>query len=333
MTMANSGSGYSETLVKWQVDDIDVEGTLLTPQADNNGCGIVMVAGSGPTDRDWCSPILPGKNGSGKLVAEKLATVGYNVLRYDKRASGSHRMENATKLAGKISMESHREELAGAVDYLRSLDGVRKDHIFSLTNSEGGIHALNYQLSNSGKPFRGLVLTGFPGRPVGRVARQQVERVIGEIEGKNAVLERYDEAVSASFSGKMPDDYDKFPDTIKALIMSLNAPANLPFSKELWYLDPIELLSQMEIPVLVIIGRNDVQVDWKTDGELVSSLASRKNNITFMAPENTDHVLKFQDIPRDKQDPTKSGMGYNSENRKLNDRTVDLVLSWLRKNA
>ncbi len=36
----------------------------------------MMVADSGPTDRGWCSLLLPGKNGSGKLLAETLAGEG-----------------------------------------------------------------------------------------------------------------------------------------------------------------------------------------------------------------------------------------------------------------
>ena len=55
---------------------------------------VVFVAGSGPTDRNWCSPLLPGTNGSGKLLAEALASQGFVTLRYDKLASGPHVKEN-----------------------------------------------------------------------------------------------------------------------------------------------------------------------------------------------------------------------------------------------
>ena len=104
--------------VSWQVDNITVYGTLTSPKDEGICCGVVFVAGSGPTDRDWCSPLLPGTNGSGKLLAELLAQNGFATLRYDKRASGPHVKENISKMMGKVSMQSHLDELSGAVKAL-----------------------------------------------------------------------------------------------------------------------------------------------------------------------------------------------------------------------
>jgi uncharacterized protein len=106
--------------VSWKVDGIPVYGSITTLADATPSCGIVFVAGSGPTDRDWCSPLLPGTNGSGKLLAELLAREGFVTLRYDKVASGPHVKENIPKLIGKISMQSHLEELSGAVEILVS---------------------------------------------------------------------------------------------------------------------------------------------------------------------------------------------------------------------
>ena len=47
-----------------------------------------MIAGSGPTDRDWNAPFIPGTNGSAGLLAEALANAGFASIRYDKRLSG-----------------------------------------------------------------------------------------------------------------------------------------------------------------------------------------------------------------------------------------------------
>jgi len=74
--------------VTWLLDDITMRGTLTVPAGDGRFPAVVMVAGSGPTDRDWCSPLLPGTNGSARLLAEAFADAGIASLRYDKRASG-----------------------------------------------------------------------------------------------------------------------------------------------------------------------------------------------------------------------------------------------------
>jgi uncharacterized protein len=133
---------------------------------------VVFIAGSGPTDRNWCSPLLPGTNGSAKLLAEALANRGFVTLGYDKLASGPHARENVPKLTGKISMRSHLKELTGAVETILSEPNV--DELFVLTNSEGAIHAVNYQLQTKEHCFAGLVLTGAPGRTIGQVSRDQI---------------------------------------------------------------------------------------------------------------------------------------------------------------
>src|SRR5215831_20989424 len=119
--------------VTWQLGETSVYGTAW-PVGPGPFPAIVMVAGSGPTDRDWNSPLLPGSNGSARLLAEALAEAGFASLRYDKRASGPHARENMQSLIGKMSMQSHLDELVGAVRALAGQQYVRADRIFALAN-------------------------------------------------------------------------------------------------------------------------------------------------------------------------------------------------------
>ncbi len=80
-----------EEQVSWKVDDIDVQATLTRPAGNGPFPAIVMVAGSGPTDRNWNSPLIPGTNGSAALLAQVLTTQNSITLRYDKRPSGPAR--------------------------------------------------------------------------------------------------------------------------------------------------------------------------------------------------------------------------------------------------
>src|SRR5579859_3642100 len=164
--MTDQDSYGESTEVTWQLGSTTVYGTLVRPFGPGPFPAVVMVAGSGPTDRDWNSPLLPGSNGSARLLAEALARAGIASLRYDKRAAGPHARENMAVLIGKMSMQSHVDELAGAVRAIASQDYVRDDRIFALANSEGTLHSLNYQLHSPEIPFAGLVLTGPPGRPI-----------------------------------------------------------------------------------------------------------------------------------------------------------------------
>src|SRR5512136_1675078 len=120
----SASSDDHEEQVSWKVDNIDVEATLTRPSGDGPFPAIVMVAGSGPTDRNWNSPLIPGTNGSAALLAQALTDQNFVTLRYDKRPSGPHVRENMHKLLGKISMQSHREELEGGVHLLASRTSV-----------------------------------------------------------------------------------------------------------------------------------------------------------------------------------------------------------------
>src|SRR5262245_46434039 len=176
-----------------------------------------------------------------RLLAEALARAGIASLRYDKRASGPHVRENMQALTGKMSMRSHLDELAGAVRTIASQDFVRKDKIFALTNSEGALHALNYQVSHPAIPFAGLVLTAPPGRPVGAVGRSQVAAQVAGLPNGEAVMAAYDEAIAHFIAAEPFTPDPSLPPVAQMLLQGLANPANLPFARELWTADAAAL--------------------------------------------------------------------------------------------
>ncbi|MFG1461148.1 MAG: hypothetical protein AAE987_07210 [Thermoplasmataceae archaeon] len=317
--------------ISWKVLDIDIFGTLTYPDDGLSHPGIVMVAGSGPTDRDWCSPLLPGKNGSGKLLAETLAGEGYAIIRYDKMASGPHVRENLPKFAGKASMETHLQELAGAVSALASQTNVIKEKIYALTNSEGGIHAVNYQLSERNPKFRALVLTGAPGRSVGDVARSQLIAQGKSYSNADKILEKYDRAVNQFLLGNKMDIEDSLPEGVKLMLKSLESPYNLPFSRELWKYSLSENLKKITEPVLIVIGKKDIQVNWNDDGKLLESTLVDKGTADFAYPENADHVLKHVDLPLKMISAEFATSHYNSAESHIDAEAVQIITKWLKR--
>ena len=91
-------TSYGESSeVNWQLGETTVYGTLVRPVGPGPFPAVVMVAGSGPTDRNWNSPLILGSNGSARLLAEALAHAS---LRYDKRGVGPHARETLPLLIG-----------------------------------------------------------------------------------------------------------------------------------------------------------------------------------------------------------------------------------------
>lgn len=315
--------------VTWEVDGITVYGTLTRPTDRGPHPAIIFIAGSGPTDRDWCSPLLPGTNGSARLLADALTHKGFMTLRYDKRAAGPHAQENVPRLIGKMSMQSHVDELAGAVDTLTSHVNVDSTRVFVLTNSEGALHALNYQLQATSWRFKGLVLTGAPGRPVGQVARSQLLAQIAPLPNGDVLMKHYDDCIAAFVADKpvVPDAV--LPEGVQTLLRSLTVPANLPFARELWLLNPADLIAKVPEPILVVIGKKDIQVDWKADGGELETAAAKHGNVTFVYPKNADHVLKYEERPRGKLVAAEVGARYNAEGRVLDSDALTNVSDWL----
>jgi uncharacterized protein len=315
--------------VSWPLDSTTVYGTLVRPSGPGPFPAVVMVAGSGPTDRDWNTPLLPGANGSARLLAAALAQVGIASLRYDKRASGPHISENMPALIGKISMQSHLDELAGAERTLASQDYVRKDRIFALTNSEGALHALNYQVSIPAVPFAGLVLTAPPGRTVGAVGRSQVAAQVAGIPDSEAVMAAFDAAIAHFIAAEPFTPDPSLPQAVQLLLQALATPANLPFARELWIADAAALLTQINVPVLIVIGKKDIQVDWQADGEPLQRAAAGRKDVTFIFPENANHVQKYEPKSRGELLPTEVVTGYNAPGARLDEEAQAGILKWL----
>jgi pimeloyl-ACP methyl ester carboxylesterase len=331
--MMNHDASGESLEITWQLDATTVYGTLVRPAGQGPFPAVVMVAGSGPTDRDWNSPLLPGSNGSARLLTEALAQSGIASLRYDKRVSGPHARENVPALIGMVSMRSHSEELAGAVRTVASREDVRGDCIVALTNSEGALHALNYQIHDPVIPFAGLVLTGPPGRPVGAVAHAQLAAQATALPNGEALLALYDAAVARFLAGEpiVPDP--TLPQGIQLLLQSLETPANLPFARELWAADAASLLGRVNVPVLVIIGKKDVQVDWQADGEPLQRAAMGMADVTVLFPEHANHVLKHEPRPRSALAPAALAESYNGPDTRLDPEVLAAILAWLATHA
>jgi dienelactone hydrolase len=315
--------------VSWELDGITMEGTVVRPDGEGTFPAVVLVAGSGPTDRDWCSPLLPGSNGSGRLFAEALAGAGIASLRYDKRASGPHVMDNVSKLIGSLSMQSHLDELTAAVRVLSGLDVVDTSRIVGFGNSEGALHVLHYVTSAQNIPFAGIVLAAPPGRPIQDVLLSQLALQSAHVPGGTEMMPMVREAVARYAAGQRMNLDPKLPDSVRMVLSSFETPANLPLARELWVESACDFLGNVRIPTLVLIGGRDVQIDAKADGAPLQKAAAGMSNVTFAFPPNANHVFK-EDMRSPAEVAASPGNGYNDPGTRLDPESLETILAWLR---
>ena len=322
------GNG-NEQAIKWEIDNTTVHATITRPkEADGLHAGVLFIAGSGPTDRDWTSPLLEGDNGSGKLLSQALADAGYVTLRYYKRLAGKGALINVVKMAGQISMQSHVDEVETAMAQLAALEEVDPSRLYILTNSEGAIHALNYLRSGSAVSLAGLILTAPPGRTVKDLGETQVAFMLEGRDDADALLESYKASVDAILAGEEMEIDPDLPQSAKILLQGLAAPVNQPFARELWPLDIAPWLADLEVPTLVLIGKKDIQVDWQLDGTPLEAQAGMSGLVSFVYPENANHVLKYEPKPRSEL-TSDDAATYNLADRSLDPETVDAIVQWL----
>ncbi len=325
-----ANNNMNELSVTWKVDEINVDASLTRPAGAGPFPAVIFVAGSGPTDRNWNTPLIPGTNGSGALLAKALTQQGFITLRYDKRASGPHVNENVKLMAGKISMQGHTAELAGGVSFLIRNQDVDKEKIFVLTNSEGCVHALNYQTQRENSPLAGMILTSAFARATGELAHDQIAAQLGAVPGGDAMLSAYDEAMKEFIAERPVPVNENLPEGLRQVILAITQPVNQPFSRELWVYNPVANLAKVTIPVLIMIGKKDTQVDWETDGPLFEAVVADHGNISVSYAETANHVLKFEPRPRSQLTPAEVMASYGSDDVMLDTDAVGVIIAWLK---
>ena len=314
--------------VTWQLDGITMHGTLTRPDGAGPFPSVVLVAGSGPTDRDWCSPLLAGTNGSGRLLAAAFADAGIASLRYDKRVVGPYAAENIGAMVGRVSMQSHLDELVAAVTFLAGQADVDASRIAGLGNSEGTLHVLHYAISAQEIPFVGIVLAAPPGRPVRDILLAQLELQAAQVPGGSELMDAVRAATARYEAGQPMDLEPGLPEQVRLVLTSFETPMNLPLARELWTEDAARTLAEVHIPTLVLIGGHDLQIDRYADGEPLQTVAAGMPNIAFAFPPRANHVLKEETRTAAEVIAT-PGNGYNAEDAHLDPEALETILTWV----
>jgi fermentation-respiration switch protein FrsA (DUF1100 family) len=143
------------------------------------------------------------------------------------------------------------------------------------------------------------------------------------------LLALYDAAIVRFLAGEPVAPDPSLPEGVQMLLKSLETPANLPFARELWTADAAPLLRQVNVPVLVIIGKKDLQVDWQADGGPLQRAAAGHEEVTFFFPENANHVLKQELRPRSELVSPEVTQSYNGPDTRLDPQALASILEWL----
>jgi pimeloyl-ACP methyl ester carboxylesterase len=247
-----------------------LRGTMLLPAGAT--APVLIIPGSGPTDRDGNSP-LGVAAAPYRLLAEGLAARGIATVRIDKR--GMFGSAGAIADANAVTIPDYADDVHSWVAAVRSQTGARC--VWLLGHSEGGLVALAAAQQPDG--ICGLILVAAPGRKVGTVMREQLRA-----NPANAPL--LDQAMAAidNLEAGKPVDAAGLHPALKPLF----APQVQRFLISLFSYDPAELVSHVAKPVLIVQGERDLQVA-ETDARRLAA-ASPRAKLALLPGVN--HMLK-----------------------------------------
>lgn len=293
---------------------------------------VVLMAGSGPTDRDWNSPLIEGQNGSGKLIAEALARHGFSVLRFDKAVTGKNKLA-----LDKLVFDTYVAEGRGALAWLRAQKSVDAKHLFVAGHSEGGIHATRVALAE-GRAIHGLLLLSAAGRPMFDIIVAQVSdgyraaAKAGKVDAAVAEQEiaSFKQAIAEIVAGR-PVDPQKVSmnPNIQMLVANLALPQTAQLVRPMSSFDPAVALKDVTVPVFVYNGMRDIQVDPELDAKRLAG--AKAQGITLYLGAEANHVLKHETRSLDelRADRGSAAASYNAPDAQLDGPTIDAIVGWL----
>lgn len=245
-------------------------GTLQVPEGRAPFPVVLLVSGSGPTDRDGNSAMLGGKNESLRQLAESLATRGIASLRYDKRGVGASRV---TVPGGEASLtiDDYVNDAMAWVPQLRA--DRRFGPLVLAGHSEGGLIAL---MAAPQVKAEGVVAMATPGRRLQDVLREQLEARLPAPMQADAFR-----VLDSLVAGRRVD-------TVPPALFTIFRPSVQPFLMSMFRQDPQALARAYAAPLLVVQGTTDLQVAMADADRLVAA----RPDVRLLRVEGVNHVLK-----------------------------------------
>src|SRR6478609_6255088 len=293
-------------------EDVDILGsgytlpaTLTLPAGDGAAPCVVFFAGSGPTDRDWTSPLLPGTNGSGAQLALALQEQGVGSIRFDKVGSGVNMPKSMApadlKMLDVLSLAHYVDEAEAAFDELADRDGT--DKVFLLGHSEGSIHD---------------------------TAIEQIRAIHAKGGSDPAVVDK----ALADFRSAMLEPDAREPDLsalpeAAGLWQATHSPLQQRVARELVFADPLAGLQAYHGRALVVSAANDAQVPGSDADRIYAALGSDAMDKQRVTIADANHVYKSETRAPATISQAEIAAGYADEDHALADGLVDAIVEFV----
>ena len=263
---------------------------------------MLIVAGSGPTDRNANGPLI--HTNAYAMLAWGLAEHGIASVRYDKRAIGQSGWPilDATQL----TLDDYVLDAMAAADSLAARRRFGK--VILLGHSEGASVVL--LAANRGAPADAVIMAAGQGRKLAEVLHDQFAR-----QTDSASVAKIDSGFAQFLRGETPRDVPKIGQVILL-------PTARTFMQSWAMYDPVAEVARLRRPLLILQGRTDLQV-LVVDAENLHKAQSRS---TLLLLPDVNHVLKTMSSMM----PAEQQPSYHDPSLPLAPSVVPAIVGWIR---
>jgi uncharacterized protein len=277
-------------------------GTLLSK--NKNQKLAIIIAGSGPTDRDGNNP-MGDKASSYKMLAHALDSNDIASFRFDKRGVGQSLSADFNE--SNLTFDDYIKDAEKIFDYLHDTLGFK--NIYFIGHSEGSLIGI---ITSQKKMTRGFISLAGAGRPIDEVIEEQVRN--------QPIPDSLKKEINFIF-GELKNglEVSVVPSSLNSIFRKSVQPYMISWLK---YSPAVEI-KKLTCPVLVLQGACDKQVKI-IDAENLHN--ANKKSMLDIIPSMT-HTLKNADADcKDENMKT-----YMDPSLPLNSKLVEDVVEFMKK--
>lgn len=268
----DNDSSFIEKKITLKTPTGKIYGTLTTPKKFSNIPVALIIAGSGPTDRDGNNSAM--KNDALKKLAYGLSINGIASLRFDKRGIGESK--DAMKSEADIRFDNYIDDVKDWIELLKK--DKRFSKVIVIGHSEGSLIGM---IAAQGNADMYISLAG-AGWPADEILKEQLSTQPESIlNASNIIID----SLKAGYTVKK----------VGYVLNSLFRASIQPYLISWFKYDPAKEINKLNIPVLIIQGTADIQIS-TVDSDI---LYRKSNGSKLVVIENMNHIFRI--VKGDKQ--------------------------------
>lgn len=300
-----------ETDVSIPAEQASLAGTLAMPKGEGPFPAALLIAGSGPLDRDGNHKRLPLS--VSKDLALILNDAGWASLRFDKRGVGESGGDYLS-----TGFYDELADVAAALNWLQSRPNITS--VVPIGHSVGASYAA--ELSAKGQADMGAVLLAYTASTGEETLIWQAGEIGETIPGwVKTMMKVFRTSVTKQQAKALTKIKNSTDDVVRIQGQRINA----KWMREFIAYDPKTALRETTSPLLAITGSKDIQVN-PADLDVVDTIAG--DHATTVLIDSVDHILRSEAAAVSNPKRYKKQIA-----EPIDGRVVDAVVSWLGRDS